>query len=394
VSSIREIAMYYPYIHVRDDDWLKAAALYWPRLARLAPEGYPRHDSEVAKILDSELGFLLKIEPPSRQVNQVAADFLEFVASHHRELRERYAVDARNDCVPLWHDAQREMPLQFSRGWHIHSQSIHIQKMTNALRQELIYHGLGKLIENDTWLVVHPALGAAYTMTLIDRIAQANQLAVVTDQPALHELHGGDVGEEFSNVLLEPTFQPEDSKARNTDQVAALYAAIAINAVIPKNIGNVPTKKIVKARTTLAAEFDAFRDHLNTLAEEFSELTSVENLTILQERLQMMADRDPRRPTAALERSLRQLGLEPANAILGLKTLELPALAAAATSAAGIPVVAGEAGLATARLIAASARARSKRRDARQSSPAGYLLGLKRQIGRRSFTDRIRHPLD
>lgn len=28
-----DIALYYPYTHVRDDAWLKAAALYLPKLA-------------------------------------------------------------------------------------------------------------------------------------------------------------------------------------------------------------------------------------------------------------------------------------------------------------------------------------------------------------------------
>ncbi|GDY32599.1 hypothetical protein GTS_42320 [Gandjariella thermophila] len=43
------IAVYYPYIHVRDDTWLKYAALYWPRLGRLRPPGYPVSDSLVAR---------------------------------------------------------------------------------------------------------------------------------------------------------------------------------------------------------------------------------------------------------------------------------------------------------------------------------------------------------
>jgi hypothetical protein len=382
--------MYYPYIHIRDDSWLKAAALYWPRLARLASEGFPRYDSEVAKALDAELGFLLNIEPPAKQVAQVGAEFLEFVATNHNELKQRYDPDSEKDCVPLWHDAMHEMA---QVDGHLYHGLIHAEKMTAMRGRELVYQGLGRIVDNDTWVVTHPAISAAYTLTLIDRIARANQLAVVTDQPSLHELRGGGVGEEFASTLLGAPFETESGRVRAADDIAALYAILAVKAVVPKSIETVPVKKIIKARTSLAVEFDVFREHLNALAEEFSELAQLENLTILQERLQMLVNRNLRRPTAALERNLRQLGLEPANAVLGLKTLELPALAATATSAAGIPVVAGEAGLATARLIAASARARSKRRDARQSSPVGYLLGLKRQIGRRGFVERIRRRI-
>jgi hypothetical protein len=46
-------------LKVPDRDYhAKAAALYWPRLARLAPPGYPRFDSNVARALDNELGLL------------------------------------------------------------------------------------------------------------------------------------------------------------------------------------------------------------------------------------------------------------------------------------------------------------------------------------------------
>jgi hypothetical protein len=46
-----DIALYYPYSHVRDDAWLKAAALYLPKLALVAPRDYPFSFSRTARIL-------------------------------------------------------------------------------------------------------------------------------------------------------------------------------------------------------------------------------------------------------------------------------------------------------------------------------------------------------
>ncbi|GHH50488.1 hypothetical protein [Lentzea cavernae] len=42
------IAFYYPNIHVRDDTWLKYAAMYWPKITRLVPDGYRTADSPTA----------------------------------------------------------------------------------------------------------------------------------------------------------------------------------------------------------------------------------------------------------------------------------------------------------------------------------------------------------
>ncbi|MFJ7213599.1 DUF6236 family protein [Amycolatopsis sp. NPDC098790] len=379
--------MYYPYIHIRDDSWLKAAALYWPRLARLTPDGFPRYDSEVAKTLAGELDFFLNIEPPASQVEDVAAEFLKFVTDNHHALQQRYDPATEHGGVPRWHDAVDEMRAAYLHPFH---GSVHAGKMTAELHRELVDYGLGKVADDGTWVTTHPAISAAYATTLVDRIANANQLAVITDQPKLHALHGDDEG--YFSSLLGDTAKADGEQPHAASDVAALYAHLAVKTVIPRNIEDIPVQEIVKVRKTLASEFDAFRDHLGTLAGEFSNLAQVENPTVLQARLQMLVDRNLRRPTEALERSLRRLGFDPAGAILDLKSSELPALAAAVTSAAGVPKVVAEAGLAAARLVAGGARARATQRDARQNSPVGYLLGLKQQFGRRSVRERVRHP--
>src|ERR1035441_875981 len=85
-----DIALYYPYTHIRDESWLKAAALYLPRLALLAPRGYPRHLSRTAEVLRDELGFLVDVDP-ARGTQAVAAEFLELINREGGELRARYA---------------------------------------------------------------------------------------------------------------------------------------------------------------------------------------------------------------------------------------------------------------------------------------------------------------
>lgn len=32
-----DIALYHPHFHFEDEGWLKAAALYWPKIARIVP---------------------------------------------------------------------------------------------------------------------------------------------------------------------------------------------------------------------------------------------------------------------------------------------------------------------------------------------------------------------
>jgi hypothetical protein len=42
-------ALYYPYVHFKNDAWVKLSALYWDKLKRIVPEGYPTEDSATVR---------------------------------------------------------------------------------------------------------------------------------------------------------------------------------------------------------------------------------------------------------------------------------------------------------------------------------------------------------
>jgi hypothetical protein len=391
---MHEIALYYPHIDFRDDAWLKAAALYWPRIARLAPAGYRRKDSGTARQLCGELDFILDIEP-SPYAAEIAGEFVRFTRAHREALQSRYSIpdtlvnkrgdpvtklrgrDAFGECLPL--------PGERDGSGYIHS-----KKLAIAFLEQLRESGLAALAD-DQWIVVDPALAAVYISALAERVARSNDLAVVTDQERTHgTLNGWDM-ETLASVLL-GNDQAEE-RALDIDEVGALYAAVAVKVTVPAQIRDIPVEKIIRARRKLAPEFDAFRDHLSLLADRLTELGQIKDPSVLQARLELMVERDLRRPAQELEGKLRQLGFEPAQAVLGLKSLELPAAAAAAASAAALPPGVGQAGLVAARLVASGIQSHGQRREMLRNSPAGYLLGLQRQLTPGGIVDRLRRTL-
>ena len=44
-------ALYFPYIHFQNEDWLKYTLLYWDGVKRIVPRSYYPEDSEAVKIL-------------------------------------------------------------------------------------------------------------------------------------------------------------------------------------------------------------------------------------------------------------------------------------------------------------------------------------------------------
>jgi len=109
---------------------------------------------------------------------------------------------------------------------------------------------------------------------------------------------------------------------------AGLYATAAVQAVLPHAINDIPAKDIVRARLRLSDEFDAFRAHLDELGSQFAALDLVTDPAVVQARIAAMADHNLSRPLKDLTRGLRSLRLQPIREVIGLRSLELPALAA------------------------------------------------------------------
>lgn len=93
------IGLYRPFIHFKDDDWLKLSALYWDRMARIVPPSYcsdqrkttlPK-DSSVTRALIDNLDYVVNIQP--NEVTYPVSDlFTQLLTAHARKLRKRYDV--------------------------------------------------------------------------------------------------------------------------------------------------------------------------------------------------------------------------------------------------------------------------------------------------------------
>ncbi len=438
---MREIGLYYPYFHVRDDVWLKTAALYLPQVARVRPPRYPVRDSVTAAVLRDELDFLRDVDPGPQAVS-VAREFETLVDREEERLR-RYrlppAVSARYRPHPPVPEADRNRSRRYRRlhrghldetdetrfAW-IHTSQLGVpasfdyREWERSLRREIplppeLMEGgwqwspptpfLDRLCElglatrrrgdpltgtrdDFQWVGMHPRLVAVYSCVLANRIAQANALTPVTHDPRLFALPSHQTVDELSAIFLEdPAPNPPTS-----GRASVLYACTAVQTVIPAGIEQVPVEKIVQARRELSDEFDAFRAHVEALSEDFALLDGVEDPGILQSQLESMVERDLTKPVRELERGLRRLGMEPVRAVLGLKSLELPTVAALAAHAFQLSPIAGAGGAIALQLLASTRTARLAAAE-RRNSASGYLLGLRRELDPIGVVRRARRAL-
>jgi hypothetical protein len=135
--TYRPLGLYYPYFQVRDDRWMKVAALYWPKIVRIVPDGYRTRDSATARALSDEL---IVRRPPGRSVDAASGRFVELADRHGMELRNRfgfggYAMFKREKIAA-------EVAIRGLGRWRPLMTGIHVSFITDAAQDALINAGL------------------------------------------------------------------------------------------------------------------------------------------------------------------------------------------------------------------------------------------------------------
>jgi len=87
-------ALYYPYINIRNEKWLKTAALFYKGIDRIVPESFAPKDSDTIRALIDSDGFVRNVDP-RRAARNVAYYFKDFAK---RKLLDK---SSNNDFFPF-----------------------------------------------------------------------------------------------------------------------------------------------------------------------------------------------------------------------------------------------------------------------------------------------------
>ncbi|HEV7647411.1 MAG TPA: DUF6236 family protein [Actinophytocola sp.] len=287
------IALYYPHINVRDDTWLKYAALYWPKMGRLRPPEYRLMDSKVAARLH-EAQWLVDIPPPRWASAELGEPFLELVTSHARELRDRFGLDPidtwgvppsvagfayASDRRSAGNPDGDEVTWLNPRFGFVHVSKIDPDVVAAAVDAGLAITGPGR---GGTWVGMHPKLASAYTCALTERVAAEDRLHPVTDQVLPHTALSGWTLDRLVQTLIEPA--PADAGQHRPD-LSDAFVFLAFETVVPADLHTVPVDTILEIRAKFAAELDAFRTYVAEQVHKLAELDDVRDLTVFNEYL-------------------------------------------------------------------------------------------------------------
>ena len=211
-------ALYYPYIHIRDENWLKGAILGFQQVRRIVPYRFTIKDGAITRRYSELTG------PAGQLVEELFVDSYQIkdtqqwlrvkLEQHLDQIKSKYG----KDVTP---PDQQGGPEAFE---------MHVRKFVDAdlLKlledNQLAWHSREK-IETDPWdwVTMHPRLGSAIMSVLAISVARIHGLNVLTPSgTAHHELLANreeDVLEKLLDIPHPPSSDSPDVTAEELAQV-------------------------------------------------------------------------------------------------------------------------------------------------------------------------------
>lgn len=400
---VSDVALYFPYVNLPSDAWVKAAALHWLQLGRIRPRRYGDvQDSDTVKQLKDEFDFIVDVKPrlTSGQPpdgddlarnfrarwwaleEQLDAMFFDFLDRYSDELRSRYGRDACGAESLYGRDAVGE-PQSGEPRWV----RVHVSKMTLRLVRRLADEGLLILREDPRSIVMHHRLAHVYLAVLANLMARENGMTPLTDQPLTCAGTSGWTIDAMAQILL---YDEAGTASEEPADYSHVFAALALQTIVPRDLAEVPVERIIEARRRLLPDLMRYRDFLDSLVPDFVEISEVLDPEVRAARLRNHVESQIAQPIETMERELGRLGLQPVRAVLSLQTLAPPTALGLLADTLHAPSLVTGAGVVAGCLVGATSSALVQRRQVLAGHPAGYLLSLRQELSPSDTVAQIR----
>lgn len=365
--------LYYPFIHFRDEAWLKLSALYWDDVTRIVPRGYtPRDSREVRRLEDA--GVLKRVDPSSYE-RPVAELFKVLLDRYASKLVRRYDISQRDG----WPANPERFGVKTGRVSSSSLAFIHCSKLEPALLEQLLRRGLAVPSHDRRWLGMHPSIVSAYMIALAGEISRRRGLQPISDNVThlsgitsctVEDLARALVGDVNLSKKRAHAAELTPKRGRKPPEVTAERVAfVTLRTVLPGRLDGVSAKRILELRAQHGGARQAFHGYVETVRAQLASADIAEP-EALDEHIRLEYERRLKPELAELSRGLRSLGVGTFLGTFGVAVaLPLGSLLGASPSAAAAAVAGASLGVA-----ALSHRQRDSARSLVKASPASFLF--------------------
>jgi Family of unknown function (DUF6236) len=383
---------YFPFIHIRDDNWLKSAALYWPSVRRLVPHGYKKHDTSTARsFFDAGI---LQDEDPGELVDLTTWNLLTALQDNTELLVKKYGVErAEEDWRgEVWGEGSEDGRTR-ALGW------IHITKFQPEIVNYLADSGLARLGRSgerwdlhqpgDPWVGLHPALAGAYMTALASRVCERAYFQPLTDQPDLRISTPNSDVRDALGLLLGSNSASQSNHDLKAEAVEA-YIMFALQYVRPRNLDAVTAEKVIQCRASLSEELAAFRAYINSQRGQLAEIAAIPITNRRLEEFALHVEQTMEIPLQRLEKALHLHNLDSVRSLVLVSSVAAPILADPVLNMAHATPREGTAAGVVAAVGGAWWSARKEQAQIRTDSPVAYLLDVRDRLSPNTLAGSIR----
>ena len=374
--------LYYPFIHFRDEDWLKSAILFWDSIGRIVPAEYQLRDPDSIQLLRDK-GIVQNFNPEP-DAYHVADIFAETINRHAEELRPKYGISRQaswpNDEVTVRHSEGRNPRLSY----------LHDEKISDGLREALQDSGLATGHgEDDVWIGMHRDLLNVYMSALADATARSHGANPLPSTPREQVAAAGLTAERLASILLDRPGLATPIRSR--EEIEGLMASVAFQSISPIDLSEVPMELLIQIRTDWEDERHAFQLHLREMTAQFGELRDVQDSQELITYLTSEYQRRLAPSIALLETRLLDANVNVVKGLVNVQVALPPAVSATLDMVGSNPLAAG---LATAaaigyRIYRVWRRRSDDRHEVFQNTPESYLYHVRSELAPTGFAHSV-----
>lgn len=236
LDALERPALYYPYIHVRDENWLKATLLCVPLVKRIVPVSYAPEDTpEILKFtrISGPNGPLLQAVPSDSPGSYESQErLLAKLRDHKAEIIQKFSHGNASSRDEYW---------------------IHYAKFSDRLVEFLEENRLAWSSEHPNafghreWYALHPVLGSALMTTLGLSIANEQHFDIVTPNAEVHDALLATEEDQVFETLMSDKL-PKNRRAvwqasRDLGQMVITLSGVNFRALQPEDIPEIQKSK-------------------------------------------------------------------------------------------------------------------------------------------------------
>jgi hypothetical protein len=322
------------------------------------------------------------------------------IVEHGKLLREHYAIIDMDGTLSKeirsggqgadpWSNILQHVPTPSNRLSYIYvSDAGKPAKMSESLEGTLYQERPGFRLRHASrcFVGVHPRVGWVYMSALAQLMASRRHYNTITDNETAHRVSGDASVDEFASGLL----RIDRGEPRASDPTT-MYLHVAIDDVIPANLGGISIDRLIRFRDRRSDELSAFHKHVEGLRPLLATVADVSDERALLEHVRVIYQRETRPLISNLRRALTSDGFDTVGTAL---TVKIDATALAGTALGTASVATGASPIMTAAGVAAAVvptvvSAYRERRRKRTESPVAYLISARAELGSARLLQRV-----